>query len=96
MPSSRQNKSRKKDLPIQMGLDFIQENQYIIAPFKGDIAVETELLERLEEKIGSLLSRYAELQEKNQALQDENSRLQSEREAFKGRIDSVLSKLEGV
>ncbi len=79
-----------------MGLDFIQENQYIIAPFKGDSTMEIELLERLEEKVGSLLSRYAALQEENQVLQDENKRLQSEREALKGRIDAVLSKLEGV
>ncbi|MDD2500664.1 MAG: cell division protein ZapB [Geobacter sp.] len=81
---------------MQMGLDFIQENQYIIAPSEGDDAVETELFEKLEEKISALLANYTALKEENQILAEENTRLQQEREGLKGRVDAILSKLEGV
>ena len=81
---------------MQMGLDFIQENQYIIAPLEGDCSVETELFEKLEEKISSLLTNYAALKEENRILADENTRLRQEREGLKGRVDAILSKLEGV
>ena len=81
---------------MQMGLDFIQENQYIIAPSEGDCSVETELFEKLEEKISTLLSNYAALKEEKRMLAEENARLQQEREGLKGRIDSILSRLEGV
>lgn len=96
MRSSRPDKQRRTSLPVQMGLDFIEENQYIIAPFEGDAAVETNLFEKLEEKISDLLVRYADLKEENQMLAEENSRLQQDREGMKGRIDDILSKLEGV
>jgi len=96
MPSSRRDSHRRVTCPVQMGLDFIKENQYIIAPFEGDAAVETNLFEKLEEKISDLLARYADLKEENQMLAEENSRLQQDREGMKGRIDDILSKLEGV
>ena len=80
---------------MQMGLDFIQENQYIIAPSEGECGMETELFEKLEEKIGTLLTNYTALKEENRNLAEENSRLQQEREGLKGRIDAILSKLEG-
>ena len=79
-----------------MGLDFIKENQYITAPLEGELPVETELFEKLEEKIGTLLAHYAGLKEENQKLTEENARLHQEREGLKGRIDAILSKLEGV
>jgi len=81
---------------MQMGLDFIQENQYIIAPSEGVYPVETELFEKLEEKISNLLTNYAALKEENRILADENTRLRQEREGLKGRVDAILSKLEGV
>ncbi|WP_281185321.1 cell division protein ZapB [Trichlorobacter lovleyi] len=84
------------DALMQMGLDFIQENQYIIAPSEGDTVVEAELFEKLEEKISTLLSNYAALKEEKRMLAEENARLQQEREGLKGRIDSILSRLEGV
>lgn len=79
-----------------MGLDFIEENQYIIQLLEGGSAMNAELFETLEEKIGSLISRYAALQEEHQRVVAENARLQQEREGLKGRVDAILSKLEGV
>lgn len=96
MRSSKPDKRRQPALPLQMGLDFVEENQYIIAPFEGDAAVESNLFEKLEEKINGLLARLAELKEENGQLQEENSRLKQDREGMKGRIDGILSKLEGV
>ena len=81
---------------MQMGLDFIKENQYIITSLEGDYSVETELFEKLEEKINSLLANYVSLKEENQRLADENARLYQEREGLKGRVDAILSKLEGI
>lgn len=96
MPSSRPHNRYSTELPLQMGLDFIQENQYIIGPLEGDGDVETELFEKLEEKISTLLSNYTALKEENRILADENTRLRQEREGLKGRVDAILSKLEGV
>ncbi len=96
MPSSRPHSHRRQEPPAQMGLDFIQENQYIIAPSEGGQPVESELFERLEEKINNLLSNYAALKEENRNLLEEKNRLQQEREGLKGRIDTILSRLEGV
>lgn len=58
--------------------------------------MDVELFEALEEKIGSLISRFAELQEEHQRVVAENARLLQEREGLKGRVDAILSKLEGV
>jgi cell division protein ZapB len=96
MPSSRPHSPRRPEPPVQMGLDFIQENQYIIAPSEGDKPVESELFERLEEKINNLLNNYAALKEENRILIEEKSRMQQEREGLKNRIDGILSRLEGV
>lgn len=96
MRSSRPDKQRRTSLPVQMGLDFIEENQYIIANFEGGMAVESNLFEKLEEKINGLLSRLAELKDENQQLLEENNRLKQDREGMKGRIDGILSRLEGV
>ncbi len=58
--------------------------------------MESELFERLEEKIGNLLNSYAALKEENWLLIEERARMQQEREELKSRIDTILSKLEGV
>lgn len=58
--------------------------------------MNSELFEALEEKIGSLISRYTALQQEHQQLMEENARLLQEREGLKGRVDAILSKLEGV
>jgi cell division protein ZapB len=58
--------------------------------------MNTELFETLEEKIGSLINRYAALQEEHQRVLAENAQLLQEREGLKGRVDAILSKLEGV
>jgi cell division protein ZapB len=79
-----------------MGLDFIQEKQYFSAPFEGDAAVDSELFEKLEQKINDLVTRYTEIKEENHILTEENRRMQQEREGLKGRIDGLLNKLEGV
>jgi len=96
MPSSKPPNSGQRELETQMGLDFAQENQYIIAPFEGEFAVEAELFEKLEEKINGLINSHTALKEENQRLAQENQRLQQEREGLKGRIDTILSKLEGL
>ena len=79
-----------------MGLDLFEQNQYISAPLQGDLPVEAELFEKLEEKISTLLANYTALKEENRILAEENTRLQQEREGLKGRVDAILSKLEGV
>lgn len=96
MPSSRPDSSRRQKIPVQMGLDFIQENQYIITHLEGGAAVEAELFEKLEKKISDLLARYSAIKEENLLLTEENKRLQQDREGLKGRIDAILNKLEGV
>lgn len=96
MPSSRHRKNQSQEPLCQMGLDFVQEKQYFSAPLEGDAAVDSELFEKLEQKINDLLTRYAEIKEENQILAEENRRLQQEREGLKGRIDGILNKLEGV
>lgn len=96
MPSSRPHSRHRAEPPAQMGLDFVQENQYIIAPLEGGYPVGTELFEKLEEKISTLLTSYTALKEENRILAEENRTFQQEREELKGRIDSILSRLEGV
>ena len=97
MPFSKPHNGKSgSDATAQMGLDFSLENQYIIPPLKGDFALEAELFEKLEEKISTLLSNYSALKEEMRILAEENSRLQQEREGLKGRVDSILNKLEGI
>ncbi len=54
------------------------------------------LFEKLDKKISELLDRQVALKGENQALAEENKRLLQEREGLKGRIDAILSRLEGV
>jgi cell division protein ZapB len=58
--------------------------------------MDTELLDALEERIATLLTGYKALREENQTLMEENRRLSEERDGFKGRIDMILKKLEGI
>ncbi len=96
MPSSRQhNPDQQADL-FQIGLDFIEENQYIAAPLQGENNVDAELFAKLEEKISTLFAAYSALKEENQSLKDEISRMQQNRDGLKDRIDGILSKLEGL
>ncbi len=96
MPSSKPPNHQMRAAAFQMGLDFVEENQYIIQPLEGDSVMNTELFETLEEKIGSLINRYTALQEEHQRVLAENAQLLQEREGLKGRVDAILSKLEGV
>jgi cell division protein ZapB len=96
MPSSRQPKqSEVKDF-VQMPLDFVQENQYINEPYKGAGLMQAELFEKLEKKIEQLLDRHQLLTVENKRLTDENERLLQDKELLKGRVDNILSKLEGI
>ena len=58
--------------------------------------MDTELLDVLEEKVATLLTAYKVLRQENQSLKEENIRLIEERDGFKGRIDLILKKLEGI
>jgi cell division protein ZapB len=55
-----------------------------------------ELLDKLEERVSTILETLRILQEENQRLNAENTRLLQERVGIKARIDAVLSKLEGI
>lgn len=96
MPSSSGKTTRQARDFVQMPLDFVQENQYINPPLKGVIRVSADLFEKLENKISDLVSRHSALKQENQLLAEENKRLLQERESLKGRIDAILSRLEGV
>jgi regulator of replication initiation timing len=58
--------------------------------------MNTELFDRLEKRLESLLREYVSLKQEASILRDENQRLIAEREDFKGRIDVILNKLEGI
>jgi cell division protein ZapB len=58
--------------------------------------MDTELLDALEVKVATLLDGYSALSQENQNLREENRRLTEERDGFKGRIDMILKKLEGI
>jgi cell division protein ZapB len=58
--------------------------------------MDTELLDALEERVATLLAGYKALRQENQSLMEENRRLSEERDGFKGRIDMILKKLEGI
>ena len=96
MRSSSVSKRRRAADFVQMPLDFLQENQYIITPLEGDVAMSMDIFEQLDNKINELLARHEALKEENRMLVEENSRLQQEREGLKGRVDAILAKLEGV
>ena len=96
MHSSSARKRRRQTDFVQMPLDFIQENQYIISPLEGEVPMSADLFEQLDKKISDLVVRHEALKEENRMLVEENTRLQQEREGLKGRVDAILAKLEGV
>lgn len=96
MRSSSAKTARNTRDFIQMPLDFVQENQYINPPLQGVVRVSADLFEKLDNKISDLVARHNALKQEHQQLADENARLLQEREALKGRIDAILSRLEGV
>lgn len=96
MPSSRPPSLEDQGSLFQIGLDFVEENQYISAPLQGEYDVDAELFAKLEEKVSTLFAAYSALKEENQVLKDEISRMQENREGLKDRIDGILSKLEGL
>ncbi len=58
--------------------------------------MSNELFETLEKRIESLLQEYRSLKKEAILLKEENEKLLMEREGFKERIDSIISKLEGI
>lgn len=55
-----------------------------------------DVFNELEERIDSMLRSLGELKLENGRLQQENERLREERGDFKARLDTILSRLEGV
>ena len=96
MPSSSVRQQRSVLAHRQMPLDFVKENQYINATLQGVLVMSDVLFEKLDKKISELLDRQVALKGENQALAEENKRLLQEREGLQGRIDAILSRLEGV
>jgi cell division protein ZapB len=58
--------------------------------------MDTDIFDELEGRIVTLLQAMNELKLENGRLRQENDRLSEERGGFKSRIDSILSRLEGV
>ena len=80
----------------QLGLDFIESPLYDAPAKKGNHNMDQELFAALEGRIQKLLEKHAELKSENERLVEENRQLREERGAFSGRIDSILSKLDGI
>ena len=96
MRSSRRSKSREARDFTQLGLDFAPACDYSDVPRKEMDAMNQELFETLETKVGDLLDKYSALKDENVRLAEENQRLLSEREGLKSRVDAILGKLEGI
>lgn len=58
--------------------------------------MSADLFQELEDRIVTLLDVVNELKLENGRLKRENDRLNEERGGLKGRIDSILKRLEGV
>ena len=104
MPSSKPDNVRpvKKRIGTerrkfnQLGLDFVPVCTYVVTPRKETEAMNLELVELLEQKIGDIVEKYTALKEENNRLTEEIQRLSSEREGIKSRVDSILGKLDGI
>ncbi len=81
---------------MQLGLDFAQENQYIIEPLSGGENMDNEIFECLEDRISNLLNNYNALKEENRNLHEELNNLRQEKEGLRNRIDSIIGRLEGL
>lgn len=80
----------------QLGLDFAPVGDYSNIPRKEIRAMNNELLESLESKVGSLLEKYTALKEENTRLLEQNQQLLNEKEGLKSRVDAILDKLEAI
>jgi len=104
MPFSSPEKSgRKKADSVtelcdfnQLGLDFVSCASYSEHPRKEIEFMNQELIEALENKIGSLVEKYSALKEENVRLNEEINRLANDREEIKSRVDAILGKLDGI
>lgn len=80
----------------QLDLDFTSAGGYSYSSRKENEPMHNELFEALDRKVDILLEKHAALKDENILLAEENQKLLSEREGLKLRIDSILSKLEGI
>jgi len=55
-----------------------------------------ELIDVLEERVGTVLGKYNDLKEENAMLHEEIQRLINDREGIKSRVDAILGKLDGI
>lgn len=91
--SKAKPKTAKQDF-IQLGLDFFEENQYIIEPLRVEDTVNNDLLAQLDEKISVAVQRFTELTKEKQELIQENQRLKEQHAQLAARVDAMLQKLD--
>ena len=104
MPSSKPEKSRRKPVKLvtelcdisQLGLDFVPAASYSVPPRKERETMNQELIDVLEERVGTVLGKYNDLKEENAMLHEEIQRLINDREGIKSRVDAILGKLDGI
>ena len=58
--------------------------------------MDTELFDKLEKGVDSLLTEYHSLKQENEFLKEENLKLQLQRDGVKDRLDVILKKLNGI
>ena len=58
--------------------------------------MDADYFDELERRVELLLADYASLQQEHELIKGENVRLRQERSGFKGRVDAILLKLEGI
>lgn len=94
MRSSKTKPQTAKQDFIQLGLDFFEENQYIIEPLRVEDSMNNDLLAQLDEKISVAVQRFAELLKEKQELIQENQRLKEQHAQLAARVDAMLQKLD--
>ena len=58
--------------------------------------MDLTVIVRLEEKVDQLLEQHRTLQEENRRLLARQAALEEERQVFRGELDRILGKLEGL
>jgi len=58
--------------------------------------MDTELFDKLEKGVDSLLTEYRLLKQENELLKEENLKLQLQRNGVRDRLDVILKKLDGI
>jgi cell division protein FtsB len=58
--------------------------------------VDLTVIVRLEEKVDQLLEQHRTLQDENRRLLARQAALEEERQLFRGELDRILGKLEGL